>query len=119
MYSSAPGLSKGPIIAAMDQPGVCDICGRQIPAHGHYIVRIEVFADPAMPAVSEAEMEQADYAQVIADLLKEMEQYSVEDLQDQVHRQFEFRICRVCQIRFLVNPLGKPRGTPPERLASN
>ena len=36
-----------------------------------------------------------------------------DDLQDQVHRRFEFKLCRPCQAKFLANPLGRPRGTPP------
>ena len=38
-----------------------------------------------------------------------MKTLSADDLQDQVYRQFEYRLCRPCQIRFLANPLGKPR----------
>jgi hypothetical protein len=34
---------------------------------------------------------------------------SDEELQDQVHRRFEYKICRQCQVKFLANPLGKPR----------
>jgi hypothetical protein len=38
-----------------------------------------------------------------------MRHMSEAELQDRVHRRFEYRICRGCQIRFLANPLGKPR----------
>ena len=92
------------------QPRVlCDLCNRPIPPHGHYIVRIDVFADPAMPAVTSEEMEEADYQAAMAELLAQMKGMSADDLQDQVHRRFEFKLCRTCQMRFLVNPLGKPR----------
>src|SRR5688572_9124034 len=30
----------------------CDLCGTAIAPHAHYIVRIDVFADPSMPPVS-------------------------------------------------------------------
>jgi hypothetical protein len=73
------------------------------------VVKIEVFADPAMPAVTADEMEEADYQAAMAELLAQMKEMSAEDLQDQVHRSFEFKLCRACQMRFLVNPLGKPR----------
>jgi hypothetical protein len=46
-----------------------------------------------------------------------MKGMSADELQDQVHRRFEYKLCRVCQMRFLVNPLGKPRG--PGRAANN
>jgi hypothetical protein len=51
------------------------------------------------------------------ELIEQMKDMSADDLQDQVHRRFEFKLCRVCQMRFLVNPLGKPRG--PRRTANN
>ena len=46
----------------------------------------------------------------------ELKGMSAEDLQDQVHRRMEFKLCRPCQMRFLANPLGKPRT---RRIASN
>ena len=93
----------------MPESVACDICGRPIPPHAHYVVKIEVFADPAMPPVSKEELAELDFDQALRDLLEQMEGMSAEELQDQVHRTFEFRICRPCQMRFLVNPLGKPR----------
>ena len=88
---------------------LCDLCNRPVSTHGHYIVRIDVFADPEMPAVTSEEMEEADYQAAMNELLEQMKDMSADDLQDQVHRRFEFKLCRTCQMRFLVNPLGKPR----------
>ena len=88
---------------------LCDLCDRPVSPHGHYIVRIDIFADPAMPAVTAEEMEEADYQQAMRELMEQMKHMSADDLQDQVHRSFEFKLCRACQMRFLVNPLGKPR----------
>jgi len=88
---------------------LCDLCNRTIPPHAHYIVKIEVFADPKMPAVTSEEMEEADYQAAMKELIEQMKGMSADDLQDQVHRSFEFKLCRACQMRFLVNPLGKPR----------
>src|SRR5438552_3450534 len=34
----------------------CDACGRVVPAHAHYVVRIDVFADPAMPQTTSEEL---------------------------------------------------------------
>ena len=45
----------------------------------------------------------------LAELMEQMKDMSADELQDQVHRRFEFKLCRPCQMRFLVNPLGKPR----------
>ena len=95
---------------------LCDLCDRPISPHGHYIVRIDVFADPDMPAVTSEEMAEADYQQAMNELIEQMKGMSAEELQDQVHRRMEFKLCRPCQMRFLANPLGKPRT---RRVASN
>jgi hypothetical protein len=87
----------------------CDLCDRELAPHAQYIVRIDVFADPSIPPVSSAELASTDFDQELDALLREMEGLSADDLQDQVHRRFEYRICRPCQIRFLANPFGKPR----------
>jgi hypothetical protein len=42
-----------------------------------------------------------------------MKGLSADDLQDDVHRHFEYRLCRPCQRKFLANPLGKPRENRP------
>ena len=49
-------------------------------------------------------------------LLEQMKHMSAEELQDQVHRRVEFKICPACRAPFLANPLGKPRGV---RTAAN
>jgi hypothetical protein len=93
----------------MDEPVICDLCGRSIPPHAHYIVRIDVFADPAMPPVTSEELAELNLEEEMRKLLDQMKHLTADDLQDQVHRRFEYRICRACQFRFLANPLGKPR----------
>lgn len=62
-----------------------------------------------MPAASSEELAEADYQSAMRELLEQMKNMSADELQDQVHRRFEFKLCRACQMRFLVNPLGKPR----------
>jgi hypothetical protein len=93
----------------MPARAMCDLCDRPLPPHGFYIVRIDVFADPEMPPVTSEEMAEADYQQAMKELIEQMKDMSAEELQDQVHRRMEFRLCRACQMRFLVNPLGRPR----------
>jgi hypothetical protein len=89
----------------------CNLCGKPIAPHTHYVVRIEVFADPAMPPTSAAELAAVDFDAAVNDLFDEMSEMTADELQDQVHRYFEFKICPACQPRFLANPLGKPRVT--------
>jgi len=55
------------------------------------------------------DLSRIDLQEEMQKLLAQMKHLSADDLQDQVHRRFEFRICRACQFRFLANPLGKPR----------
>jgi hypothetical protein len=86
----------------------CDLCAQEMPSHGHYVVRIDVFADPSVPPVSAEQLAAADFDSDLERLLKEMENLTEHDLQDQVHRRFEYRICQPCQVRFLATPLGKP-----------
>ncbi len=87
----------------------CSLCGKPIAPHAHYLVRIDVLADPSMAPITAGELASVDFAAVINELLEEMGQMTAEELQDQVHRHFEFKICPTCQPRFLANPLGKPR----------
>jgi len=91
----------------------CAICDRGFPLHFSYIVRIDVFADPSMPAMTSEQIAEMDFDAELEHLLDEMKDLSADDLLDQVHRNFEYRICRPCQIRFLANPLGKPRQRTP------
>ena len=88
----------------------CDICSRHIELPESYVVRIDVFADPSMPPMSSEEIAKLDFDATLQGLLDEMKNLSAEELQDQVHRRFEYRLCRLCHLRFLANPLGKPRG---------
>jgi len=87
----------------------CELCGRAIPPHAHYVVRIDVFADPSLPELSAEDVAKLNFDQELRKLVEEMKHMSEEELQDQVHRRFEYKICRPCQVKFLANPLGKPR----------
>ena len=89
----------------------CEICGRSIPMNAYYIVKIEVFADPSLPPVSSEELEEKDFGKGMDELLAELNQYSTEELEDMVHKRFEYRVCRPCQLKFIANPLGLPRAT--------
>lgn len=96
----------------MSQAVICDSCGRRVEPHGHYVVKMEVYADPSMPAVTTDELEEKDLAAGMQDLIDQMKGMTADELQDQVHRRFEFKLCRECQAKFLANPLGRPRSAP-------
>jgi hypothetical protein len=107
----APGRrNAAPTMLYMSDGVVCDVCGIVVAPHEHFIVRIDIFADPSIPAVTTEELNEADYASKLAMLMKQMESMSADELQDGVHRRFEYRLCPACQKRYLANPLGLPRG---------
>jgi hypothetical protein len=93
----------------MSDPVTCTLCGREVPTHASYVVRIDVYADPSMPPMSSEQLASADFDQTVEDLIDEMKHLSADDLQDAVHRRFEYRLCPACHRSFLANPLGKPR----------
>ena len=87
--------------------------------HESYVVRIDVFADPSVPPTAGDALQAADFEAQVADLLEQMKHLSADELQDDVHRRFEYRLCRPCQRRFLANPLGRPREARDARAGRN
>lgn len=85
---------------------ICDRCGDTIAPHADYIVKMQVYADPSLPAVTADDLEETDYQNRMSELLKQMKSMSADQLQDAVHWQREFRICRLCQLKLIRNPLG-------------
>src|SRR5690349_10977195 len=77
---------RGDIDRGMPAALKCDLCDKALVPHEHYIVRIEVLADPTMPPIQTSELEKHDYDKTMQDLLDEMKHLTADDLQDQVHR---------------------------------
>lgn len=88
---------------------ICDACRRALHKHESFVVRMDVFADPSAPELSKEDLEREDFDATFNELMEEMNGMSADDLQDGVHRRFEFRLCFVCHRQFLANPMGKPR----------
>ena len=82
----------------------CDLCGKDLPPDiPRYTVRIEVFA-AAEPNVADPDLvDKPD--QVIQEMLTKMEQMSLKELEDGSYRIFRYDLCRLCQAKFLDNPL--------------
>ena len=78
----------------MSEHVICDLCGTTIPPHAHYVVRIDVYADPSIPPVTSDELEEMNLDEKMADLLEKMKHMSADDLQDQVHRRFDIGCAR-------------------------
>ena len=92
-------------MALMSARFICDRCGDTIAPHAHYIVKMQVYADPSLPAVTSDDIEETDYAHRMSELLKQMETMSADQLEDAVHWQREFKICRSCQFKLIRDPL--------------
>src|SRR5436305_11918621 len=93
----------------MAEAVACAICGNSVDIHESFIVRIDVYADPTLPQISSEELAAIDSSTEMANLLEQMQEMSADDLQDGVHRAFEYRLCAACHKNFLANPLGLPR----------
>jgi hypothetical protein len=96
----------------MSDPVFCDLCGAAVPPNAHYIVRIDVFADPSTPEMTMEELDEIASENQLAILMQELELMTEDEAQDQVHRSFEYTLCSPCQRKFLANPLGRPRTNP-------
>jgi hypothetical protein len=77
-----------------------------IPPHAFYVVKMVVYADPSLPAVTSDDIEEMDYDRRLGELMGEMKGMSAQELADSVHWEREFKICRPCQVGLIRNPLG-------------
>src|SRR3954465_3401349 len=93
----------------MPEMAVCDLCGKRMAPHSHYVLKMDLYADPSMPPLNTEDVDEADPSDQLNDLLEQMKGMTAEELHDQVHRRFEFKLCARCQKTFLTNPLGLPR----------
>lgn len=82
-----------------------------MPPHTNFVVRIDVFFDPEVPEVTQAELDAMDHDQTWRDLVEQMKNLTEDQAMDQVHRRFEYKVCPACQKKVLANPLGLRRGS--------
>ncbi len=88
-----------------EQAVICHRCGTIMKSGGplFYVVRIEAFPLPEMPAISELELER-DYKDVLAELLEQMKGMSSQELMDQVYRRLTVHLCPPCYQQWIENP---------------
>ena len=86
-------------------PLLCHRCGAGLrPGKGNfYIVRIEAFADPTPPTLSEADLA-IDVDAEIENLLEEMKHMTPQELMDQVHRRLTIHLCGPCYRVWIEDP---------------
>ncbi len=87
----------------------CNLCGCPLAPHAHYIVRIDVFADPSLPPMHTADLDAIDFDKTFDHLTEQLKHLSADEAQDQVHRRFDYTLCGGCHRQYLANPLGLPR----------
>lgn len=85
----------------------CDRCGRGLllDAPVRYEVKIAVTS-----AYDPLELTREDLAKAereLKALIESLRDYSAEEAQNEVHREFRFDLCATCQKAFLANPLGR------------
>lgn len=59
--------------------------------------------------MSAEELDEIDFDDTFRKLIEQMKGMTAQELQDQVHRRFEYRLCPHCHRDYLANPLGMPR----------
>lgn len=88
-------------------PLFCHRCGKQLEAgRGQfYVVRIEAFADPTPPAITEEDL-QRDVAAEINRLIEALRDLSDQEAMDQVYRRITLYLCTACYQEWIENPAG-------------
>lgn len=88
-------------------PLLCDRCLAELhPGRGDwYLVRIEAFADPSPPVITDEDLAR-DHAAEIDELLRRMSEMSERELLDQVHRRLSLSLCGPCYRAWIENPTG-------------
>jgi hypothetical protein len=93
----------------------CDRCGQELlkDREVRYEVCIEVQAAYDPLNLSEDDLA-TDFQAEIAKVLQQLENVSLAEAQNQVHRKFEFDLCPGCQREFVRDPLATRIGKPPK-----
>jgi hypothetical protein len=88
-------------------PDFCRRCGAELTAGrgDFYVVRVEAFADPSPPVISEADLAK-DHRQTMQELMAQLEGLSERELMDMVYRKMSFLLCDPCYRRWIEDPTG-------------
>jgi hypothetical protein len=86
----------------------CAICGAALMAGACYVVRIDIFADPAW-SDSELPHSSTGIQESLEQVINQAASMTADALLEKVHRRFEYRICPRCHRTMLDNPLDLPR----------
>ncbi len=86
---------------------ICHRCGVELePGKAQfYVVRIEAFADPSPPDLSEEDL-QRDIKGEIERLIESMSDLSAQEAMDQVYRRITLYLCNGCYRDWIEKPVG-------------
>jgi hypothetical protein len=89
-------------------PLLCHRCGADLtPGRGDfYVVRIEAFADPTPPALSNDDLEGMDPSEEIDRIIEETRGMSERSLMDGVWRRMTIHLCGNCYRAWIEDPAG-------------
>ncbi len=91
----------------MNKPAqlLCHRCGVDLqPGQGNfYVVRIEAFADPTGPTITDADLE-ADIDAEIDRAIDELRNVSRTEMMDQVYRRLTIHLCGRCYGEWIEDP---------------
>jgi hypothetical protein len=71
-----------------------------------FVVRIEAFADPTPPDISQEELESTDHRKEIERLIEAMRDKSEQELMDQIYRRLMIHLCTPCYKQWIEGPAG-------------
>ena len=84
----------------MSKTTYCDSCGKLISSNVTiYKIKIEIFADPELPVLTEEDLQQ-DFMGQLNDIINEMKDKDVQELTDQVFEAYIFNLCPSCRNDF-------------------
>lgn len=90
----------------MDElPLLCHRCGVELePGSGQfYVVRIEAFADPSPPSITEEDLRRGFRAEIDR-LIEAMDDLSGQEAMDQVYRKLVLYLCTACYQEWIEDP---------------
>ena len=89
-------------------PLLCHRCGAELTSGkgDFYVVRIEAFADPTPPTLSEDELAGLDPGEEIDRIIEETNGMSERELMDGVWRRLTIHLCGRCYRLWIENPAG-------------
>jgi len=90
-----------------ESPLFCHRCAAEVePGKGQfYVVRIEAFADPTPPTITEEDLKR-DVKGEIDRLIEAMSGLSDQEAMDQVYRKMTVYLCGACYREWIENPMG-------------